>query len=116
MFSISYNYSIGETLWITDGEEEVYDAFLVKVVLQIDHDENQNIIEKKDYHFFIKDLPNNIVIKPQPEVFGTASDAVRFLNNPELVSPEINSYSQTYEYTVGDVKKYLKEKGICVRG
>jgi hypothetical protein len=102
MFTINYNYSVGETLWITDDDEEVYDAFLVKVVLEIDHDENQEIIEKRSYHLLIRESPDNIVVKSQEEVFGTAGDAVRFLNNNELTAPEINTYNETYDYTVGD--------------
>lgn len=103
MFSISYNYSVGETLWITDNDEEVYDAFLVKLVLEIDNNENQDIIEKRAYHLLIREMPDNIVVKPQEEVFGTAGDAVRFLNDNTLTAPEINTYSETYTYTVGDV-------------
>jgi len=102
MFSIPYNYSVGETLWITDDDEEVYDAFLVKLVLEIDHNENQDIIEKKSYHLLVREMPDDIVVKPQEEVFGSAGDAVRFLNNPELVVPELENYTETYEYTIGD--------------
>jgi hypothetical protein len=102
MFSISYNYSVGETLWVTDDDEEVYDAFLVKLALEIDHDENQNIIEKRSYHLLIREMPDDIIVKPQEEVFGTAGDAVRFLNDNTLTAPEINTYSETYDYTVGD--------------
>ena len=98
VYSISYNYAPGTTVWIKDNNI-VVECIVSKIILEVDPDENGSITERKTYHLDLKeDKDYKLLERTEEFVYQTPLDALH-----EETSTILNPNIIWYEFTIGNV-------------